>query len=259
MLLSDCYDAIKLPLSASLYEIKEKQKKLLRKYHPDKIHGNPKKIAKFARMQAAYKEVIGYLEQRRDEEERREREQYEKEQLEYAIPPPREDPEGDKRREMEDIERKRKAEEVFLKNNEAKIQASKQLVAERLENSRSYMTTELLKICGNDVRHHTDDSGLEWYSVYDFIKQVHPNPGKNLKAVYKSWDKIKINPKIAPFIRSTHRYAGTNSMPEKTPAVTLWGLQTILTLLTDKKMRQEFHTLAKIANSSYISNPMQAA
>jgi curved DNA-binding protein CbpA len=258
MLLSDYYDILRMPLNASLYEVQEKHKKLSRKYHPDKNCGNPKRHAKFEQIQEAFKVVAGYIEERREQAERREKEQYEKERLENEEPREIEDPEEEKQREIDERERKRKCHELFLKNNEAKIKATAQAEVERREGARVYMTGELLKICGDNVRHHTDDSGLEWYSVLDFIKQVHPNPGEKMKAVYKSWDVIKVNPKIKPFIGSTNRYAANNSMPEKTPAMTLWGLQMILTLLTEKKIRYEFENLARVAGCSYIPNPMDA-
>jgi hypothetical protein len=246
MFLSDYYDVLGLPLCASLDEIRKKYNKLSRKYHPDKNDGDQIKNAKFTRIEEAYEALIEFLQWKCDEQERHEREKYEKELHEYETPPDRENPEGEERREREDHERKRKADELFLKQNEDKIKAYTQFMVERQESCRAFMTTELQKICANHVRHHTDADGLEWYSVLDFIRQV--CPGKTMKAVYRSWDNMKLNEKITPFIKTTNRYTGNNSMPETTPAVTLWGLQLILTMLTEKQIGQEFHILLKVAS-----------
>ena len=131
-----------------------------------------------------------------------------------------------------------------------------------IETCRTYITEEIHKICANDVRHTTDAGGLEWYSVIDFITKVCST--KTKKQAYNTWDffrsKSKFKAEIASFVRHIDfRYESAYSPSEgvgkrqnETPAVTLWGLQRMLTILTKKHVGIKFHRLVDVAFKGLI-------
>ena len=71
------------------------------------------------------------------------------------------------------------------------------------EGAKTFINTELLKICAKGVRHNTDTSGLEWYSVIDFMIRVCTE--KTKKETYKTWDFFKSKSKSKSEIESFTR------------------------------------------------------
>ena len=108
------------------------------------------------------------------------------------------------------------------------------ITADERERRRADITAELLQICANGVRHNTD-TGIEWYSVIDFMKLVCTD--KDKKAVNRTWEYFRDRSKFKDEIdKLTRRQNGT-------PTVNISGLERMLTILDKKHIGTDFYNL----------------
>jgi hypothetical protein len=152
------------------------------------------------------------------------------------------------------IENKHKETELIAAQNQCRVPNNNFCI-----NARTYINTELLKICANDVRRTTDAGGLEWYSVIDFMMVVCTD--KTKKQVYKTWEFFKTQSKskgeIESFTRRVNFTDGHITDPSesdsrhdnKTPAAILSGLHEMLRIMTTKHVGRGYHSLVNAALS----------
>jgi curved DNA-binding protein CbpA len=220
------------------------QRKLIEKHERNaKKQSDEKELleAKLQRMIQEKSDAQRDAQQKLDALKKREKARIEKERLEEL-----------KKRETERNEKERKDKEL--------LEAQGQRQAEMnysYEGAKAYINTELLKVCAKDVRHNTDASGLEWYSVIDFMIRVCTD--KTKKETYKTWDFFKSKSKYKSEIESFTRRVDfayesivipsetVSGRDSKTPAATLSGLHKLLTILKHKHVGKEYHVLVNAA------------
>lgn len=264
----DHYAVIDLPPGASRQKIKRKRDHIDRieeKCKRKKIPYDPEKLEKMKRSCLALLSCDG----RKNKKQRQTKPQEETQEEDNSDTEPEIQPLLEKQRQTESHKETQEKGKSDMQP-EQKAQDNPERIKWRAD-GMVHMTVELRKICAKDVRQNTDATGLEWYSVLDFMNKV--CTGMDKEKVRNHWSHLITKHKQSKFIKgftrkNDFRYeslyspsaAGLGKQGE-TPAVTLWGLQKILTIDHDR-IGDEFKYLVNLANLDFIpvdaSSPEQA-